>query len=158
MSSFKPYSLELIKSFLEKVELNQSKSFDEFIAAKRLGIEPPEKRLAAGLTSEEISAVAMAVAAVVHAGVDLKKELAIRKRPIKKRSGTRLDGTIHSQEFGIVCAYVAKNISYTEAVNNIMSICHVEKRAAETFIKSRKSAAIETEKIRQRIQMATAAK
>ncbi|MBS4052516.1 MAG: hypothetical protein KGZ69_15150 [Methylomonas sp.] len=158
MSDFDYYDLEAIKSFITKVNANHSKGFDRFVAAKRLGIEPQEESLSEGLTNDEILAVTRSLAALVFAGVDLKLKFGIRKRSTKKRSGTRLDETIHSPEFGVVMAYVSRDITHTQAVNKIMGLRHVEKRQAESFIKKRRQAAIDAAKIRQMILTATAAK
>ncbi|MCD2449727.1 hypothetical protein GO003_004900 [Methylicorpusculum oleiharenae] len=147
------YDIEAIKGFVDKVSANHDKAYNNMIQAKRLGTEPPIDDLTADISKDEMLAAMRALAAVVYAGADLKKELGLRKKKAKKRAKARLhDETIHSEEFGIVCAYVAKEIRHKQAVQEIISLRHVGERAAEEFIAKMKPVAIQVNELRRDVE------
>ena len=139
------YDLEALKRFTEKVDKNCCGSYDRFIECKRSGRDTEPENLGEGITKEEFLAVARALSAVIVAGVDLRKELGIRKKTGPKKG--RLGQTIHDPEFGIVVNLEAGEITYSEAVDILMKEFHIEKTASEKFIKDRREAARNVVKI-----------
>jgi hypothetical protein len=133
------YDLEALKRFIEKVDKNFWDSHKRFIDSKLSGVAPEPENLGEGITSDELMAASRALAAVIVGGVDLKKELGIRKKTGPKNK--RLGQTIHDPEFGIVVSHVAGEITKDEAIYFLERDFAVEETAATDFIKERSEAA-----------------
>ncbi|MEF3076410.1 hypothetical protein V2P20_15375 [Methylobacter sp. Wu1] len=147
------YDLEALKRFIEKVDKNYWGSFERFIECKASGIDPEPENLGEGITKEEFLAVARALSALIVVGVDLRKELGIRKKTGPKNA--RLKQTIHDPEFGIVLSLESGEITYDRAIDLLKREFHVEKTTAEKFIKDRREAVRNIIKIKSLIDRKT---
>jgi hypothetical protein len=143
METFKYYDVDQVKSFIDKVLYNFENDFDRTNEARRSGVDPVEVDLGNGITRDEYLAVTRALAAVLVVGVDLRKELGIRKRKSYQSKRCSFDETIHSPEFEVLMALERKEISYTEAEQRLIDESNPGRgrTATHKFIKKRRSAA-----------------
>lgn len=138
------YDLEAIRRFVDAISNNLNEAVSD-IARKRASgqqIDTPDeldKITLNGVDVADIRAAHRALAALLYGGADLKKELGLKKKIGPKKS--RLDRTIHSFEFMVLCSLEGGAIKYAEAVELLKRGCFVEKTTAEEFIADRRAAA-----------------
>jgi len=101
------YDLEAIKRFIDTISKNLNEaSFDiasKIAKGQQIDIAGElDKITLNSVEMADIRAMHRALAALLYAGVDLKKELGLKKKRVPKKS--RLDKTIHSFEFMVLCS------------------------------------------------------
>ena len=150
--------LEAVTRFIDAVEKADKTAFDRVCYNQMNNhITSAEEKNAyalealKSLSMEDIRAAALSLAVLIRTTENPRELLGIKNKPGPKGS-RKLDQTIHSAEFGIVTAYVAKKIRFKEAITRLIEDFNVEETTAKQFIKNRKKAAIECVRIKQTIE------
>jgi hypothetical protein len=142
-----PYlNIEALTRFVETIRENAANGHRQvtYKLANNQPVAPNERfeNLLQGVSMQDVREAYLCLSVLLYTEIDVREELGIKpKRGPKKGSSRRLDKTIHSPEFVIVCDLEAGNITYTEAVNRLVNDFFVSKTIAESFIKERRGAA-----------------